>query len=70
MASRTLRFIFDYESPNAYLAWTELPRLEETYGLSLDLVPVLYAGLLDAHGPEISYRGMNNRLALSHSPKS
>jgi 2-hydroxychromene-2-carboxylate isomerase len=50
MAQRTLRFIFDYESPNAYIAWTELPRLEKNYDLSVQPVPVLYAGLLDAHG--------------------
>ena len=50
MTSRSLRFVFDYESPNAYLAWTQLPRIVDTYGLSLELVPVLYAGLLDAHG--------------------
>ena len=50
MTARTLRFVFDYESPNAYFAWTQLPRLEETFGLSLEPVPVLYAGLLDAHG--------------------
>jgi 2-hydroxychromene-2-carboxylate isomerase len=45
-----LRFYFDYESPNAFLAWIELPKLAERYGVALDLVPVLYAGLLDAHG--------------------
>ena len=61
MTARTLRFVFDYESPNAYFAWTQLPRLEETFGLSLEPVPVLYAGLLDAHGHvgpgEISAKG-------------
>jgi 2-hydroxychromene-2-carboxylate isomerase len=45
-----VRFYFDYESPNAYLAWTQLPKLEERYGATLDIVPVLYAALLDAHG--------------------
>jgi len=45
-----LRFIFDYESPNAYLAWTQLPQLAERHGCAVELVPVLYAGLLDAHG--------------------
>jgi 2-hydroxychromene-2-carboxylate isomerase len=45
-----VRFYFDYESPNAFLAWTQLPKLAERYGAALDLVPVLYAGLLDAHG--------------------
>jgi 2-hydroxychromene-2-carboxylate isomerase len=45
-----IRFYFDYESPNAFLAWIELPKLAQRYGAVLDLVPVLYAGLLDAHG--------------------
>jgi 2-hydroxychromene-2-carboxylate isomerase len=50
MTPSRLRFYFDYESPNAYLAWIELPKLAERYAVALDLVPVLYAGLLDAHG--------------------
>src|SRR5438067_7128273 len=45
-----IRFYFDYESPNAYLAWTELPKLANRYGFSVDPVPILYAALLDAHG--------------------
>jgi 2-hydroxychromene-2-carboxylate isomerase len=48
--ARTLRFVFDYESPNAYVAWTQLPALAERHGCAIELVPVLYAGLLDAHG--------------------
>jgi 2-hydroxychromene-2-carboxylate isomerase len=50
MSSGNIRFYFDYESSNAYLAWTQLPHLAETYGYSIDPVPVLYAALLDAHG--------------------
>jgi len=50
MAADTIRFYFDYESPNAYIAWTQLPRLAERYGFSVEPVPVLYAALLDAHG--------------------
>ena len=46
----TLRFYFDYISHNAYLAWTQLPHLEEKYDLAIEPVPVLFAGLLDAHG--------------------
>jgi 2-hydroxychromene-2-carboxylate isomerase len=45
-----IRFYFDYESPNAYLAWTQLPKLVEKHGCSIEALPVLYAGLLDAHG--------------------
>jgi len=50
MTSRTIRFYFDYESPNAYLAWNQLPQLAEKYGCEIDAVPVLYAALLDASG--------------------
>ena len=32
------------------MAWTQLSRLEDRYGVTLDLVPVLYAGLLEANG--------------------
>src|SRR5207247_7094379 len=38
------------ESPNAYLAWTQLPKLAQRYGFTVDPVPILYAALLDAHG--------------------
>jgi 2-hydroxychromene-2-carboxylate isomerase len=50
MTSSTIRLYFDYESPNAYLAWTQLPQLADRYGVSIDPLPVLYAGLLEAHG--------------------
>src|SRR5262245_42986785 len=43
-----LRFYFDYVSPNAYLAWTQLPALAERYGVAIEPVPVLFAGLLEA----------------------
>lgn len=46
----TIRFYFDYESPNAYVAWTQLPKLAQRYGFAIDPVPILYAALLDAHG--------------------
>src|SRR5207237_10397226 len=46
----TIVFYFDYESPNASLAWTQLPTLADRYGFTVDPVPVLYAALLDANG--------------------
>lgn len=45
-----LRFYFDYISSNAYLAWVALPPVAAKYGFELDPVPVLFAGLLEAHG--------------------
>lgn len=49
MPSTAVRFYFDYVSPNAYLAWTQLPLLVERFGVDIEPVPVLFAGLLDAH---------------------
>jgi 2-hydroxychromene-2-carboxylate isomerase len=48
--SPIIHFYFDYESPNAYLAWTQLPRLAERYGFMVEPMPILYAALLDANG--------------------
>ncbi|MCA9771329.1 MAG: 2-hydroxychromene-2-carboxylate isomerase [Myxococcales bacterium] len=45
-----LRFYFDYISSNAYLAWRALPALVEKHGIDVEPVPVLFAGLLEAHG--------------------
>ena len=50
MPAAAMRFYFDYISSNAYLAWTQLPRLVEPYGVAVEPVPVLFAGLLEAHG--------------------
>jgi 2-hydroxychromene-2-carboxylate isomerase len=49
MSRTSLRFYFDYISPNAYLAWTQLPALAGRFGVAVEPVPVLFAGLLDAH---------------------
>ena len=46
---RVIRFYFDYVSPNAYLAWTRLPVLVARHGVEIKPVPVLFAGLLQAH---------------------
>ena len=50
MAATAVRFYFDYISSNAYLAWTQLPKLAERYGVTIEPMPVLFAGLLEAHG--------------------
>lgn len=45
-----LPFLFDFISPYAYLAWRSLPALQAQHGVRFDPVPVLFAGLLQAHG--------------------
>jgi len=50
MASRELRFLFDYISPNAYVAWKRLGHLGRSHDLIVQPEAVLFAGLLGATG--------------------
>ena len=50
MSGAPVRFLFDYISHNAYLAWVELQPLAQRCGRAGEPVPVLFAGLLNAHG--------------------
>lgn len=45
-----LRFLFDFISPYAYLAWTQIHALAEKHGRTVEPVPILFAALLNAHG--------------------
>ncbi|OJT18712.1 2-hydroxychromene-2-carboxylate isomerase [Archangium sp. Cb G35] len=45
-----LRFFFDYVSPYSYLAWTQLPALAARHGRTVELLPVLFAGVLNTLG--------------------
>jgi 2-hydroxychromene-2-carboxylate isomerase len=45
-----VRFFFDFISPYAYVAWTQIHRVVEAHGLQVEPVPVLFAALLNAHG--------------------
>jgi 2-hydroxychromene-2-carboxylate isomerase len=45
-----IRFLFDYVSPYAYLASTQIGALAERHQRQVEPVPVLFAGLLDATG--------------------
>lgn len=47
---RTLRFLFDYVSPYAYLASTQIRSLAARHGCDVEAVPVLFAAMLDASG--------------------
>src|SRR5262249_55930777 len=62
MREPVIRFYFDFISPNAYIAWTQLPALAAKHGYGVEEVPVLYAGLLEAQGgigpAEVPLRGV------------
>jgi 2-hydroxychromene-2-carboxylate isomerase len=48
--TRHLRFVFDYVSPYAYLASTQLPALAGRHPVELAAVPALFSGMLAATG--------------------
>ena len=50
MSGRTIRFYFDFISPYAYLAWTQIRALAARHEAEVEPVPVLFAALLNAHG--------------------
>jgi len=45
-----IRFLFDYVSPYAYLASTQIHAIGARHGRPIELAPVLFAGMLDATG--------------------
>ena len=45
-----LRFLFDYLSPYAWLAWRRLPPIASRHGWKVEPVPVLLAGFLGHYG--------------------
>lgn len=45
-----IRFFFDYLSPYAYIAWTQIHALAERHGRAVAPHPVLFAALLGEHG--------------------
>lgn len=47
---RTVRFLFDFISPYAYLAWTQIHALAERNGAEVVPEPILFAALLNTLG--------------------
>lgn len=45
MSQRTVQFLFDFGSPNAYLCHRVIPGIEARSGIRFDYVPILLGGL-------------------------
>jgi 2-hydroxychromene-2-carboxylate isomerase len=59
-----VEFLFDFGSPNAYLAERVIPSIERRTGVKFDYVPVLLGGIYKATGnvsPAESLRGIKNK---------
>ncbi|RTE94290.1 2-hydroxychromene-2-carboxylate isomerase [Bradyrhizobium sp. LVM 105] len=59
-----VEFLFDFGSPNAYLAEVAIPGIEQRTGAKFDYVPILLGGIYKATGnmsPFDSLRGIKNK---------
>ena len=66
MAQPNIEFIFDFGSPNAYLAWKVLPRIAERTGARVEIIPCLLGGIFKAtnnRSPAEAYREVAGKLA-------
>ncbi len=57
-------FLFDFGSPNAYLAHLVIPEIEKRTGVKFEYVPVLLGGVFKATNnvsPAVSLRGIKNK---------
>jgi 2-hydroxychromene-2-carboxylate isomerase len=62
----TIDFIFDFGSPNGYLAWRVLPGIAERTGSSINLIPCLLGGIFKATGnrsPVEAFADIKGKLA-------
>src|SRR5271155_5808731 len=62
---KTLDFMFDFGSPNAYLAWKVLPPILQRTGATLILFPVLLGGIFKLTGnqaPMTAFGGVKGKL--------
>src|ERR1700685_4035184 len=63
--SATIEFIFDFASPNSYLAYRALPPILERTGAQLVISPCLLGGIFKATGnvaPGIAFAGVKGKL--------
>ncbi|MBX3492836.1 MAG: 2-hydroxychromene-2-carboxylate isomerase [Parvibaculum sp.] len=62
--NKKVEYLFDFGSPNAYLAGKALPAIEQRTGAKFAYVPVLLGGIFKATGnvsPAISEAGIKNK---------
>ena len=64
--TKTVDFIFDFGSPNAYYSWKVLPGILKRRGATLNLIPCLLGGLFKITGnqpPMVAFGGVKGKLA-------
>jgi 2-hydroxychromene-2-carboxylate isomerase len=64
--TKTIDFMFDFASPNAYYALRVLPEIVARTGASLNLIPCLLGGVFNATGnqaPMLAFAGIKGKMA-------
>jgi 2-hydroxychromene-2-carboxylate isomerase len=59
-----VQFVFDFGSPNAYLAHLVIPAIEKRTGVAFEYFPALLGGIFKATGnqsPAVSLQGIKNK---------
>src|SRR4051812_24858712 len=60
----TVKFFFDFGSPNAYLSHKVIPAIESRTGATFEYVPVLLGGIFKMTGnqsPATAFAGIRNK---------
>ncbi|ATC32972.1 2-hydroxychromene-2-carboxylate isomerase [Caulobacter vibrioides] len=63
--NKSIDFIFDFGSPNAYLSWKLLPEIAARQGAGVRLIPCLLGGIFKATGnqaPMIAFGGVKGKM--------
>ncbi|NNE39627.1 MAG: 2-hydroxychromene-2-carboxylate isomerase [Marinicaulis sp.] len=64
--SKTIEFLFDFGSPNAYLSYPLIKGIAERHGASLEITPILLGGLFKITGnqaPMVAFGRIPNKIA-------
>lgn len=67
--ARTIDFVFDFGSPNAYLAWKALPGICARTGATVNLIPCLLGGIFKLTGnqaPNLAFGNIKGKLAYEN----
>jgi len=63
--TKIVDFIFDFGSPNAYLAWKVLPGIAARHGAEVRLIPCLLGGIFKLTGnqaPMVAFGGVKGKM--------
>ena len=64
--TKTIDFIFDFASPNAYYAWKVLPEIAARTDATVNIIPCLLGGIFKTTGnqaPMLAFGGIKGKMA-------